>query len=288
MAAKTGGPSLFRSYTFQGRLLRTIRTLIVGIPVIVTVFPFYWMLMMSLKIHRDALTIPPKFLFTPTFSNYAAVLTKLNFLRGILNSVVISSATIVVSVFLGMLAAYAISRFRFAGRRTILYSMLFTRVFPPISMVIPYYLIIRSIGLYDTYLSLVLAYLSINIPLVTWLIKGYVDSLPEEIEHCAMIDGCSRLKTIVRITLPLIAPGIVATGIFSLFISWNNFLFPLILSSKRAKTLPIYIAEYVGATGIEWPQIMAASVIALIPVIVFTYIVQHRLVQGLSAGAVKG
>jgi len=246
------------------------------------------MLIISLKVHKDALTIPPKFIFTPTISNYITVLIKMDFLRGILNSIIICSITIVISVFIGILAAYSISRFRFIGRQTILYSMLFTRVFPPISMVIPYYLTIRSIGLYDTYLCMVLAYLSMNIPLVTWLIKSYIDSLPKEIEHCAMVDGCSRLRTIISITLPLIAPGIVATAIFSLFVSWNNFVFPLILSSKRAKMLPLYIAEYVGETGIEWPSIMAASIIALIPVIVFTYVVQHRLVQGISAGAVKG
>jgi multiple sugar transport system permease protein len=281
-------PAGMQSYTFQLHFWKIMRTIVVGVAAVVTIFPFLWMLMMSLKIHKDALTIPPQFIFLPTFKNYIVVLSKFEFLRGILNSFIISVSTIFVSVFFGMLAAYAISRFRFAGSRTILYGMLFTRVFPPISMVIPYYLIIRSVGLYDTYVSLVLAYLSINIPLVTWLIKGYIDSLPQEIEHCAMIDGCSRFQTIVKISLPLIAPGIVATGIFSLFVSWNNFIFPLILSSKRAKTLPVYIAEYVGTTGIAWPQIMAASVIALIPVIVFTYIVQHKLVQGLSAGAVKG
>jgi len=126
------------------------------------------------------------------------------------------------------------------------------------------------------------------VPLVIWMLKGYFDTLPKDLENSAMLDGASRFQAVIHVTLPLVAPGVVATGIFAMIISWNEFLFALILTSSKAKTLPVVIAEFVGETGVDWPLISAAAIIAILPAIIFTYFIQRNLVYGITAGAVKG
>jgi multiple sugar transport system permease protein len=253
-----------------------------------TLFPVVWMTLLSLKTPVAALRIPPELIFQPTLDAYRAAWAKSGFAAALVNSVVISLLSLAIGMTCALLAAYAISRFRFRGARTILLAMLATRIFPPVALIIPLYLNLRAIGGHDTHWGLAMAYVALNIPLATWMLKGYFDAIPQELEECAMVDGASRFTAVRKITLPLMAPGLAATAIFAFVIAWNDFLFALILTSRNARTLPVVIAEFVGDTGVDWPEVMAASVTALAPILAATFVLQRHIAAGLTAGAVKG
>lgn len=265
-----------------------VLTLVAAAAVLATLFPIAWMTILSLRTQVDALRMPPDLLVAPTFSAYRAVWTKSGFAAALLNSVVVSLLSLAIGMGCALLAAYAISRYRFRGARLVLLAMLATRIFPPVALIIPFYLNLRAIGGHDTHWGLALAYVALNIPLATWMLKGYFDAVPEELEEAAMVDGASRFTAVRRVTLPLIAPGLAATAIFAFVVSWNDFLFALILTSRTARTLPVVIAEFVGDTGVDWPEIMAASVTALAPILAATFLLQRHIAAGLTAGAVKG
>jgi multiple sugar transport system permease protein len=267
---------------------RVILTIAAAAAASLTLFPIVWMLLVSLKTQRDALSLPPRYVFAPTFDAYAAVLAKAGFLHGLANSLIVSLATLAACLSLGLLAAYAISRFRFPGARLILFGMLVTRLFPPVALITPIFLNVQWLGMHDRTVSLVVAYTALNLPLAVWMLKGYFDAIPEELEQCAMVDGANRWQAVTKVTLPLMAPGLAATSVFIFVGAWNEFLFALTLTSRNARTLPTIIAEFVGDTGIEWPQIMAASTIALAPVLVATFALQRHIAAGLTSGAVKG
>lgn len=264
-----------------------VRTIVIALAASVTLFPIVWMATVSLKTQRDALSMPPQWIFTPILDAYRAVWAKAGFVPALGNSVVISLVALTACLAIGLLAAYAISRYRFAGADAILFGMLVTRIFPPVALVTPYSLNLRWLGLDDTVFGLAIAYVALNLPLAVWMLKGYFDAIPEELEQSAMVDGADRLQAVIRVTLPLMAPGLAATGVFVFVGSWNEFLFALTLTSREARTLPTVIAEFVGDTGIEWPQIMAASTIALAPVLIATFLLQRHIAQGLTAGALK-
>ena len=269
-------------------MTRIMLTTVAGAAAAATLFPIVWMLMLSLKSHRDALTLPPDLWFRPVFDAYSAVWSRAGFVPALLNSLIVSSATLVVCLTVGLLAGYALSRYRFKGANTILFAALATRIFPPVALVIPYYLNMQWLGLQDSKFALVLAYVAMNTPLAIWMLKGYFDAIPPDLENCAMVDGASRWQAATRVTVPLIAPGIAATSVFVFVGAWNEFLFAITLTSKSARTLPTVIAEFIGDTGIEWPQIMAASTIALAPVLIATFALQRHIAAGMTAGAIKG
>lgn len=267
---------------------RLVLTLVAFLAAGVTLFPIAWMILLSLKTQRAALKVPPDLIFVPTFQAYWAAWSKSGFGPALLNSLVISLLSLAIGLFLGLLAAYALSRYRFRAAQAVLFTMLVTRIFPPVALILPFYLNLRAIGGHDTHWGLAIAYVALNVPLATWMLKGYFDAIPVELEQCAMIDGASRFGAVRRITLPLMAPGIVATAIFAFIVSWNDFLFALILTSRNARTLPVVLAEFVGDTGVDWPEVMAASVTAIAPVLIATFALQKYIAQGLTAGAVKG
>jgi multiple sugar transport system permease protein len=265
-----------------------VLSLVAAAAVLATLFPIAWMVVLSLKTQVEALRVPPELVFTPTLAAYEAVWAKAGFGRALLNSIAISLLSLGIGMTCALFAAYAVSRYRFRGARAILMAMLATRIFPPVALVIPFYLNLRAIGGHDTHWGLALAYVALNIPLATWMLKGYFDAVPAELEEAAMVDGASRFQAVRRVTLPLMAPGLAATAIFAFVISWNDFLFALILTSRTARTLPVVIAEFVGDTGVDWPEIMAASVTALAPILAATFLLQRHIAAGLTAGAVKG
>jgi ABC-type glycerol-3-phosphate transport system permease component len=232
--------------------------------------------------------MPPELIFTPRLDAYWAVWGRAGFLRALGNSIAVSLIALAVGMTCALFAAYAISRYRFRGAQTILFALLLSRIFPPVALVIPFYLNLRMIGGHDTWWGLAAAYVAMNIPLATWMLKGYFDAIPEELEHCAMVDGATRFTAVRTVTLPLMAPGLAATAIFAFVISWNDFLFALILTSRNARTLPVAIAEFIGDTGVIWPEIMAASTTALAPILLATFLLQKHIAAGLTAGAVKG
>jgi ABC-type glycerol-3-phosphate transport system permease component len=268
--------------------LRLTLTIVAAAAASLTLFPIVWMLLVSLKTQRDALSLPPRWLFAPTIEAYWAVFAKAGFARGLANSLLVSGATLAVCLTLGLMAAYAIARFRFRGANAILFGMLLTRLFPPVALVTPYFLNVQWLGLHDRLPALVVAYVALNLPLAVWMLKGYVEAIPEDLEQSAMIDGATRFQAVTRVVLPLMAPGLAATSVFVFVGAWNEFLFALTLTSRAARTLPTIIAEFVGDTGIEWPQIMAASTVALAPVLAATFALQKHIAAGMTAGAVKG
>lgn len=270
------------------RLSRALLTLAAVLAVLATVFPVAWALQMSLKTGVEALQIPPAWLFEPRPEAYAAAWGKAGFARGVGNSLLIGLLTTVAAVVIALFAAYGFSRFRFVGDSALLFGILMTRLFPPIGIAVPYFLLLRGWGWQDTHWGLAMAYVALSLPLAIWMLKGYYDSVPVDLEHCAMIDGATRTGAALKVTLPLMAPGIAATAVFAFLTSWNEYLLASILTNRNASTLPTIIAQFVGDTGVEWPEVMAASLIALAPGLLFTFLMQRHLASGLTAGSVKG
>jgi ABC-type glycerol-3-phosphate transport system permease component len=267
---------------------RMILTVVAAVAATLTMFPILWMIMVSLKTQNVALRFPPDYLFIPILDAYRAVLANAGFAAGLVNSLVVSVVTLALCLVIGLMAAYAIARLRFRGANAILFAMLLTRIFPPVALITPYFLSVQWLGMQDTMPPLIVSYMALNLPLAVWMLKGYFDAIPEELEQCAMVDGATRWQAVTKVTLPLMGPGLAATSVFTFVGCWNEFLFALTLTSRQSRTLPTIVAEFVGDTGIEWPQIMAASTIALAPVLVATFVLQRHIAGGMTAGAVKG
>ena len=270
-------------------------------------FPILWAYLSSLKMPEDIFATPPKLIFTPTLHNYEVVLglkigTELEtvteaaagtgvvsqFPRYFLNSLIVSAGTTSAALVIGCAAAYALARFRFVAKRYVLLSIIFIRMIPPIVMVVPFYVLWREAGLMDTHVGLIIAYLSFNLPFTIWMMRGFFVDIPVELEESAMVDGASRLIALTRIVLPLAAPGMAATAIFALLLSWNEFLFAVLLTADNAKTLSPSILNYLTDKAILWGRLYAAGCIVLLPVLVFSLAVQKNIARGLTGGAVKG
>ncbi len=252
-------------------------------------FPIYWIGSIAFKVRPDIFAWPPKyFVFTPTLQNFELMLFgQRSFLPNLFNSLVIAISSTSLSLLLGSAAGYSLSRWKFKRNEDVAFYILSTRMLPPITVVIPIYLIFRVLGLIDTYVGVMLAHTIFNLPLVTWMMKSFFDDLPIEIEESARVDGCTVPQAFGLITLPLAAPGLVASGIFAFIFSWNEFLFALVLSGFRTKTIPVALIGFQSSIGTRWGEMAAGAFIALLPVLIFTLIVQRYLVRGLTAGAVK-
>jgi len=254
-------------------------------------FPVYWLVLTSLKPPSEQFTMPPRWWSRNlTLEHYRAIFQSP--IAGLAaNSAAVVLGSTAVSLVAGTMGAYALSRFRlrYNLNRRIAYWILSTRMFPPIVSVIPLFLILRRLDLLDTRFALVLAYAVFNLPFVVWMMKGFFDELPRELEEAARIDGASHFEAFRRIILPLVRPGLAATAIFCMIVSWNEFLFALILTqTDAAMTLPVGIANQVTQYEIRWGAMSAAGVLATVPIFVFALAVQRHLVRGLSFGAVKG
>src|SRR5207253_47232 len=223
--------------------LRAVLTGVALLPVLAwTLFPIYWITTASFKTELALYAKPPQWLFTPILDNYTRVLTNIPFFQYLKNSLVIAIGTTVGSLVLGTLAGYGFARFRFRASEAVRFLVLVTRMAPRIVLVVPYYLMMQRLGLLDTYTGLLVAYVSFALPFSIWLLIGFFVDVPLDVEEAAMIDGCSRLGVLIRIVIPIAAPGLVVAAIFAFLVSWNEFLFALILSGVEAKTLPVVIA----------------------------------------------
>jgi ABC-type glycerol-3-phosphate transport system permease component len=251
------------------------------------------MVITSIKTGEEAWSMPPVFLFKPTFEAYVNILTGRTFFyagrfyQAIWNSICIAVTATGLSLFLGSLGAYSLSRFQFKAKKPLAFMILASRLLPPVATVIPLFYVMNLAGLLDTQLSLILIYNGFNVPIAIWMLRGFFDEIPVEVEQSAMVDGCSRLSAFVRVVLPLTGPGLAATAIFLYIISWNDFLIALIFTGNVAKTIPVLVGELIGETGIYWPDMAATGLIVVIPVLIFSFIVQKHLVKGLTLGAVK-
>lgn len=278
-----------------------------GLWMVFAIFPVAWSYLNSFKPPEQIFDLPPKLIFTPTLHNYAVIFglevgaeaegvsqtqgatgAASQLPRYFLNSLIVSVGTTVLSLAIGCLAAYSLARFRFRAKRYMLLGILLVRMVPAVVLVIPIYTLWRSLGLLDTHLGLILAYLSFNLPFVIWMMRGFFVDIPVEIEEAALIDGCSRLSALLRVILPLAAPGMAATSIFALLLGWNEFLFAVLLTADKAKTLTPAILNYVTDRAVLWGNLYAAASIVLLPVLVFSLAVQKHLARGLTGGAVKG
>lgn len=247
--------------------------------------PFLWMAMGSFKTTVDFLAYPPAFVFKPTLANYGQVLADNSFLQFTLNSTIVAAGATGLGLVLGIPAAYALARFRRTGIGVVL---LLARMAPGIAFLIPLFVMFLELHLVGSYLSLIASHLIFTLPLCVWMMVGFIEAVPVEIEQAALIDGCSLLGVLLRIVVPLSVQGIAATGILAFIASWNNFLFALVLSNERTKTLPVAVLGYIGYNSIQWGSLMAAASLITLPVLVLALCVQRYIVRGLVAGAVAG
>jgi multiple sugar transport system permease protein len=252
-------------------------------------FPLLWVVGLSFKTQIQVFAIPPLVLWTPTLANYVSVLRSSDFLQAFINSLVIASAAVLLSVCIGVPTAYGMARFPFRGRSLLFVSLLLMRMLPPIAVLVPMYVLFSKVGLTTTRLSVVLAYTTFSLPLVVWIMRGVFEDLPRELEESAWVDGASRFAAFRHVVLPLIRPGLVATTILCLQLAWNDFLFAAVLTNNATRTLPVLMAAYAGSdTGTDWGGMTASGVLVVLPVLVFSFLAQRHLVAGLSSGAVKG
>lgn len=260
----------------------------VMLAVVLSLFPIAYLLVTSFKPPELTFAVPPVWTFTPTLQNYQEVFAGGTFARYFVNSLVIALAATGLALALGTFAAYGFARFRFRGALWMRLGSLVPQILPPITIVIPLYVLFNTVRLTDSRWALIISYLTFTIPLSIWMMSGFFADVPEELEESAMIDGCSRLGALFRVSLPLVAPGLAATAILSFMYAWNEFLYAVILTGRTSRTLPVTITSFMTNKAILWGRIAAAGSIVLVPVLIFALIAQRYLVRGLSRGAVKG
>jgi ABC-type glycerol-3-phosphate transport system permease component len=257
---------------------------------VIVVAPFVWMVSVSFKpdseVFSKTVEILPRH---PTWANYISIFQFIPYPRFFLNSVIVAVVTTAVSVVVSAHAAYAFARFRFPGRSLIAFLILATQMFPLVTGIIPLYLVFSRLGLIDTFGALFIAYVAFTIPFCTWMLKGFFDNLPQEIEEAAVLDGCSRMQVLWIIVLPISVPAILATCVFCFILSWNEFLYATVFtSSESVRTLPAALGQMVGQGYTQWGGLNAAGVMTTLPVVIGFLLFQRYLVSGLTAGAMKG
>ena len=253
-------------------------------------FPFLWMLSTSLKQSSEVFASPPTLVPRHlTLGNFARLLTETNFATYFGNSLTVSFATVVLTLGVSAVGAYGLTRFRFPGRETIAALILLTYMFAPIMVIIPFYILVKQLGLVNTHLALVLSYTTFCLPFCLWLLRAFFQSVPLELEEAALVDGAHRGRAVWHVVLPLTLPGIIAAGIFTFILAWNDFLFALVLiSSDELKTLPVGVNDLFNATIVDWGMIMAAGVMITLPTVGFFAGVQRYLIRGWGSGGLKG
>lgn len=248
-------------------------------------FPLAWMILTSLKTNVQATAFPPLWVFLPTLQNYADVFAKNPFFSYMLNSTLIAALAVGVGLLCGLPAAYTMARYRQSSLGLL---FLMVRILPGIAFLVPLFVIYRHLGIINTLGGIALAHITVVLPLVIWVMAGFFAGIPRELEEAALIDGCSRLGTFVRIVLPLSKPGVVAATILSFIASWNNFIFVLILGGNDTVTLPMAVYSFVSFEDVNWGGLTAAATVITVPILVLSVIVQRYLAGGLTMGAVKG
>jgi len=270
---------------------KLVSYLILTIALLITIFPIYFLIVTSFKTFTEAFSYPPTLIPKNfTIEAYISVLNKWGFTSFATNSIIITIASTLLSLALGVPMAYALARLKFGKNLndTLAFTILSFRLLPPIVGIIPLFLVYSYLGLVDTYQGMILAYTSFNLPLTVWLIRGFIQELPKEIEEAALVDGASHYTILRKIILPLSLPAILTTGTLTIIQSWNEFIIAVFLTSKYRKTVPILLSSFIGDQQYFWNELTAASILALIPVAILIAIVQRQLVRGLTFGAVKG
>jgi trehalose/maltose transport system permease protein len=273
---------------------RTLFYLLIAVITVYLVFPFYWAIRSSITPDNQLFVTPVVYWpNTPTLQNYQLVLSNLNFLKALGNSAVVAISVTLLSLVIGVLAAYALGRFRFRGRLPVMYLILSMTMFPTIAVLPALFQRISQFGLYNTLWALIITYLMFTLPFTVWVLTSFFEQMPKDLEEAAYVDGCTPLQTLYLVMLPLVAPGLVTTGLLAFIAAWNEFLFALSFiqtPDRMTVTLALFNFSTTTAGGFEipWGQIQAATVIVTIPLIILVLIFQRRILAGLTAGAVKG
>lgn len=268
-------------------MLSTFRGIYLTLLCLLSIAPFLWMVMVSLRNKVDI--INPGKIFAPlTLKNYVTIIEQNNILMYFKNSFMISIITTIISLIIGGLAAYAFARFHWDKKEDRAFWVLSQKFLPGMAVVIPYFLMASLFKLLDTELVLIICYTTFNIPFTIWMMRGFIEELPIELEEASWVDGCTRIKGIVKIILPIVIPGLIATAIFCVINSWNEFVFANFLTSINAKTIPTSVMMYLSVSGVKWGEMAATGVLAVIPVLLFTIKVQKYMIRGLTFGSVKG
>ncbi|MGI9485641.1 MAG: carbohydrate ABC transporter permease [Geminicoccaceae bacterium] len=265
-----------------------IRRLILFLFALWCVFPIYWLLNTSLKTARDAIARPPRFIFTPIFDNYQKVLQESDLWAFFLNSTIVGLGSTAATLAVGIPAAYVLARFPFRGSADVGFWILTTRMTPPVAMLIPFFVMYHQLGLLDTHIGVIIVHAGLNLSIVVWILRGFFQDVPRELEEAAYIDGCTYWGAFTRVILPIARPGIAAAGILTFLFSWNEFLFALVLADSNVRTVPVGLYGFVGYQQIRWGELSASAMIMLVPVLLFVLFFQRSLIRGLTFGAVKG
>lgn len=252
-------------------------------------FPFYWTFVTSVKppseLYQVKVTYWPK---NFTWASYANLFVGFNFFKPMINSFVVALSTTIITLLVALMAAYAFSRFEFKGKKIFMVMFLTNNMFPTVLLLIPLYTIMRKMGLLYTPSSLILAYTTFTIPFSVWLLNGYINDLPSSLEEAAMVDGANRAQAFIKVILPILVPCLVATGVYIFMQSWNEYTFAVMFTNERNRTIPVALKNLIGQLGVQWDLLTAGGIVTIIPVCIMFFFAQKRLVEGLTAGAVKG
>jgi N,N'-diacetylchitobiose transport system permease protein len=252
-------------------------------------FPVYWMLNTAFKPAKDAIDPNPKFFPWPlSLENFRRALNIADFWGPVGRSLIVATSTVAIGLVVGLLAALAISRFAFRGRKVVIVGILAVQMVPLVAMIIPVFLLLNDLGQYDKLSGLILTYLTFILPFTVWTLRGFIVNIPKELEEAAMVDGCGRTGAFVRVVFPLLAPGLVATAIYGFIQAWNEYLYALMLLSQEHQTATVWLGNFTTQHGTEYAPMMAGSTMMAIPVVILFLLVQRRMAAGLTAGAVKG
>lgn len=272
--------------TARRRLVAVLKNGGLALYAVFALFPMVWMLILTFK--SDAEMLTTTFVFTPTLVNYEAVLLHSDYFRYIRDSIIVAGGAVIVSVVAGVPAAYALARYDFKKKESIAFQILSFKFAPEILVVLPLYMIYQALGLYDTYFGLIWVYQLICMPLIIWVVRGYFEDISVEIEHAAQVDGYSWWQIFLKVLLPLIKPGLVASALLCFIFAWNSFTFPLLLAGIKIEPITVAATKYLASNTVHYGQMAVAATFSALPSIIFAICIQKHLVRGLSFGAVKG
>ena len=254
---------------------------------IIVLMPYVWLILTSFKTRVDSFAIPPKFFFVPTWNNYVEAFVTKGMMKNLVNSIIIMVFVVAISVVLGLPSAYAFSRFPTRWDKVLSNYLLGTRFTPVVVLALPLYLIMSKIGLLNTYVGIIIAHVAFNLPFVVWMMRGFYDAIPKEIDEAARVEGMGWFRIFLSIDTPLAAGGLAATSVFCAINSWNEFLMALILTGRNTTTMPVAVPGLLTPQGTIWGQVAAVGTVITIPVLIFAILVQKHMISGMTMGAVK-